>query len=872
MNKKIVLIIIFVFLLSLPIGHAWWGKYKYYNLFKNDHGELTNQALDAVDNNDTYDQYLELYDWWSGYQNEIATAGNSLDDQEANYGFHPRNTANNYINFSVAHFYHPNGSTINNQWSSALVEANDWLQEAISDYSKGEKKVAYTKLGYMMHLLEDMAVPAHSHLAFHGEEPFDYLEFKADADEIDATSLSPIQVYNLEGNELYAIERQFNQLAIKSNNESDIQSTINTYYRDGSYIGSNQACGFPLIGQTCSPQITSSDVTTLQNDLMPKAVQYSAGLAMRVHNIFKSLDWPTYHHDNRRTGFTLLKGDLGSTNTKNDLDYVLQSTSQTDLARPSIADIDNDGNMDVVITSSSSTSNSYVFVVEKDKQTWYNRNPRTYQRWKVPIAEVIKVPPTLADTDNDNMLEAVFGLENGTLFMLDNNQVKWTFTVDTKYSSIISDYIIGNLGYVAVSDIDNDGKKEIIFTDGQSSLYDWPGHLYILRDNGNTYEYVGNISIGNTGGGTAAPAIANVDNDDNEEIIIATYYGVRVYDFDSGILTQKCANISGKLEGAPVLYDIDKDNKYEIVYTSANFACGLGGCSNEVHILNADTCNDDDSNGGFSVDVYPRVGVAIANLDTDGNYEIVVNGRTTSSSSNYNSKIRAYDAKTDNQEWEYATPALLVAPNIADIDGNGKYNIIITSNSSQVIILNEDGSLHESYNLAGQLGSSPAIGDIDGDGIAELAVKRTGSPVAIFSSISGNNHQPLIAPIDNITAIAGELINLNYTGQIIAIDSDNNNLTYYYSSPFNSSGLWQSNASDEGNYSILIEVSDGNLSSYQYIDLKVFSNSSYMQNMFTTNQQTASLIFTQQQNKTVQVRLPKNANILYSKIKARGSN
>ncbi|MBI2136156.1 hypothetical protein HYU06_03730 [Candidatus Woesearchaeota archaeon] len=101
---------------------------------------------------------------------------------------------------------------------------------------------------------------------------------------------------------------------------------------------------------------------------------------------------------------------------------------------------------------------------------------------------------------------------------------------------------------------------------------------------------------------------------------------------------------------------------------------------------------------------------------------------------------------------------------------------------------------------------------------------------------------------------------------------DNDAITFYYSSPFNSTGLWQSNASDEGNYSILVEVSDGNLSDYQYIDLKVFSNGTQRQNNFTTNLQTASLTFTQSQNKTVQVRLPKNANVVYSRIKLRGGN
>ena len=42
------------------------------------------------------------------------------------------------------------------------------------------------------------------------------------------------------------------------------------------------------------------------------------GLYKLFWDTVHSFDWPTYHHDNQRTGFTLLKGDIDATNTKND--------------------------------------------------------------------------------------------------------------------------------------------------------------------------------------------------------------------------------------------------------------------------------------------------------------------------------------------------------------------------------------------------------------------------------------------------------------------------------------------------------------------------------------------------------------------------
>ena len=47
------------------------------------------------------------------------------------------------------------------------------------------------------------------------------------------------------------------------------------------------------------------------------------------------------------------------------------------------------------------------------------------------------------------------------------------------------------------------------------------------------------------------------------EIIVPTWYGVRVYDYSGGSLSAKSAwdsNTDGKIEGSAVVYDVDKDN------------------------------------------------------------------------------------------------------------------------------------------------------------------------------------------------------------------------------------------------------------------------------------------------------------------------
>ncbi|NQV09364.1 S8 family serine peptidase, partial [Candidatus Woesearchaeota archaeon] len=45
---------------------------------------------------------------------------------------------------------------------------------------------------------------------------------------------------------------------------------------------------------------------------------------INVLNAFGAIDWPTFHHDNRRTGFTLLKGDISDESDVNQVNLVLQ--------------------------------------------------------------------------------------------------------------------------------------------------------------------------------------------------------------------------------------------------------------------------------------------------------------------------------------------------------------------------------------------------------------------------------------------------------------------------------------------------------------------------------------------------------------------
>lgn len=773
--------------------------------------------------------------------------------------------------------------------SSYRRALNYWRNHVIQSYLNGNIDESYYWLGRVAHLIQDATVPAHIHNDEHinGDTFEDYASTvfsnyngtSYEGEQYYYEELNDINWENIDSNDKQFIElfRLFWYTAQKTQYYASDDYNGNSVYYD---LNDQQQSFTSSLWQGEDVDIISGtadvadNLDNISDAVIPHAMKATAGLYRLFWDTVHSYSWPTYHHDNRRTGFTLLKGDTSSTSVKKGMNLVLSGGIASDaVARPSIADIDGNGRQDVIVTyTNGSQDHGWVARLEKSK---YLR--RTVEKWDPPIHVdgPISAPPSIGDTDTDeDGLETVIALQSdGKIIALDEDgNEKWTYQVDEKYSAEYGDYIRGETAYTAIADVDLDGKAEIIFTDFLLNLEDWTGELYIIEDDGNNYGTVHtkDLTASGDGGAMGAVAIANVDSDNYSEIVVPGFYGIKVFDYDGSTITQKCSTSHGKIIGAPVIYDIDRDNEYEIIYTTADYTCGQGTCYNKLYVINASSCSVE---GSVTTGIYSLVAPAIANLDGNGNPDIIIQGGLTESG--YYDVIAAYDGDSLTVDWSYPSSGGLemidVAPNIADINGDGEYEVIAAKESDEVLILNHDGTLYKEFFVEGEVGSSPVIGDLSGKGVAELAVKRAGSPLAIFTMLTGNNSKPELDGVANITAIAGNLININESGLLSASDPDGDQLTFYYSSPFNESGLWQSTINDSGNYSILVEASDGNLSDYQYAELIVFEHYSNVTDTFADGTSKKSLSFTGGENQTVQIRLPKNASILYSKIKIEGS-
>gem|GEM_PF-1134644 len=162
--------------------------------------------------------------------------------------------------------------------------------------------------------------------------------------------------------------------------------------------------------------------------------------------------------------------------------------------------------------------------------------------------------------------------------------------------------------------------------------------------------------------------------------------------------------LSGAVVSSPAGADLDGDGYPEIV---------VGSCSDTVYAIKRD--------GGFlwkygtSGDV--KSPPAIADLDGDGRFETVVGS----------SDGHLYAVGWDGAlKWKYpnagAIDSVVCAPVIEDLNGDGLYEVAFGDLGNNVYALNNKGILQWRQYLPAKIYSSPAVGDFDGDAVADIIV------------------------------------------------------------------------------------------------------------------------------------------------------
>jgi len=284
-----------------------------------------------------------------------------------------------------------------------------------------------------------------------------------------------------------------------------------------------------------------------------------------------------------------------------------------------------------------------------------------------------------------------------------------------------------SFGSAAVGDIDSDGLLEIVF-----GTYFNDEHIYALNAED------GSLLWSHSTGGCndASPAIADVDGDDSLEVVVPASSPYHVYCFkgtDGTIEWDVSTGYPNCIDSPPAVADVDNDGRLEVV---------LGTWYGHVFALNGE-----DGSLSWHVNVgtnsYIQSGPNILDLDDDGDFDIFV----AQWSGDY--RVYALDGENGSTIWysDASQDHMYHGGSFADIDADGRPEIVIGSYDNHVYAFNDDCTLQWSVVTPFYVGAPTSIADLDNDKHLEIVfatynqlrvISHAGSPL-LWSCTTGGN-------------------------------------------------------------------------------------------------------------------------------------
>jgi hypothetical protein len=341
-------------------------------------------------------------------------------------------------------------------------------------------------------------------------------------------------------------------------------------------------------------------------------------------------------------------------------------------------------------------------------------------------------------------------------------------------------YYWGGFFEPRTSDLDGDGKKEIIVLRGG-----YPPSILVYYSNGSLY-FEKSFGTGDIPGGNLhMPLVGDLNNDGFGEIIVYSFQDSKIYAF-SGKGNELWSLIlsSNDLHPTMLMADLNNDGKKEIVFKSND------AYREKMHLISSDgiLINEwftPNVAWGGSIEGSPAIG----NFDEDLDLEIVsaspAQGAGAMRDENGNflgwnntGVIYVYDIDGSVIEgWpRYTEGVIFSSPVVGDVNKDGKHEIIVSlmigANLRSpdfprggVYVFDRNGNTVSSWPFQQGYGfwSTPAIGDTNKDGYLEISISNLN-----FQTFMLNNDAGILNGWPQYTAWA------DYYGSLM-VDINNDN-------------------------------------------------------------------------------------------------
>ena len=368
----------------------------------------------------------------------------------------------------------------------------------------------------------------------------------------------------------------------------------------------------------------------------------------------------------------------------------------------------------------------------------------------------------LCDIDGDGKPDLIVTNVNGnTVSVFRNTSTSSSITANSFASKV--DFMTAMYpSAVAIVDVDGDGKPDLVITNEGSNTVSVFRNISVPG----TIAFASKVDFA-TGSWPFSVAIGDVDGDGKPDIAVTNYSSNTVSVFrntsTSGTIAfaSKVDFSTGSEPNGIAIGDVDGDGKADLIVTNRS--------SNTISVFRNTSTSGSITTNSFAARVdlvtgsYPII-VAISDVDGDGKPDLVVanqNSNTVSVLKN-TSTSGSITASSFASKVDFTTGSDPQGVTIADLDGDGKPNLVVANGTSKTISIFRNTSSSGSITVNSfapkidfATGSSPdfiAIDDLEGDGKPDIIVTNVNSNTV---SVFRNMIRIILAAPQNLTATAG---------------------------------------------------------------------------------------------------------------------